>query len=30
MDQVGRLLAALAADTEFFAPLIAQIPSAAR
>jgi hypothetical protein len=27
MDQVGRLLAELAADEEFFAPLIAQIPS---
>ena len=29
MSQVGRLLAELAADTEFFGPLIAQIPSAA-
>jgi hypothetical protein len=29
MDRVGRLLAELAADTEFFAPLIAEIPSAA-
>ena len=27
MDQVGRLLAELAADEEFFSPLIAQIPS---
>jgi hypothetical protein len=29
MDQVGRLLVELAADEEFFAPLIAQIPAAA-
>jgi len=29
MEQVGRLLVELAADEEFFAPLIAQIPSAA-
>jgi len=29
MDRVGRLLVELAADEEFFAPLIAQIPSAA-
>jgi len=29
MDQVGRLLTELAADEEFFGPLIAQIPSAA-
>jgi hypothetical protein len=29
MDKVGRLLAELAADEEFFAPLIAGIPSAA-
>ena len=29
MDRVGRLLAELAADTEFFAPLIAEIPSGA-
>jgi hypothetical protein len=29
MDLVGRLLAELAADTEFFVPLIAEIPSAA-
>jgi hypothetical protein len=29
MDRVGRLLVELAADTEFFAPLIAEIPSAA-
>jgi predicted metal-dependent enzyme (double-stranded beta helix superfamily) len=27
MDQVGRLLAELAADEEFFGPLIAEIPS---
>jgi predicted metal-dependent enzyme (double-stranded beta helix superfamily) len=27
MDQVGRLLAGLAADEEFFAPLIAQMPA---
>jgi hypothetical protein len=26
MDRAGRLLAELAADTEFFAPLIAEIP----
>src|SRR5689334_17622720 len=29
MDQVGRILADLAADTEFFDPLIAQLPVAA-
>lgn len=29
MDRVGRLLAELAADTEFFAALIAEIPSEA-
>jgi hypothetical protein len=29
MDQVGRLLVNLAADEEFFAPLIDQLPSAA-
>src|SRR5215469_10244432 len=29
MDQVGRLLAELAADEEFFAPLIDQIPATA-
>jgi len=29
MDRVGRLLVELAADTEFFAPLIAEIPSGA-
>ena len=28
MDQVGRLLVELAADEEFFAPLIAELPSA--
>ena len=27
MDQVGRLLVELAADEEFFGPLIAQLPS---
>jgi hypothetical protein len=29
MDRVGRCLAELTADTEFFAPLIAEIPSGA-
>lgn len=29
MDKVGRMLADLAADAEFFAPLIAQLPAAA-
>jgi hypothetical protein len=27
MDEVGRLLAELAADEEFFGPLIAEIPA---
>ena len=29
MDQVGRVLMELAADEEFFRPLIAQLPAAA-